>query len=228
MSSDTTRRTFLTAASAAAAGLAAHATFGQVPEAAPARGVMIVGVSCSPRKGKTTATALQAALEAAKGVDPAIEIELIDLAGMKINLTTVPDQPDDLDKVVSRLGEPGVRGIIIGSPVYMGAMTTHCKLLLDRCMSLRRSDFALRNKVGGALAVGGVRNGGQEITLQSILMSLLCQDMVIVGDGKPTAHFGATLLNDGKDSIGGDEFGLTTAKGLGKRVAEVALKLASK
>jgi len=225
MSNDTTRRTFLAAAGAAAAGLTAQAALGQAASEAPKR-IKIVGISCSPRKGKTTAAALQAALYAAKAVDPAIDVELIELAGMKINLVPVPDQPDELDGAIARLGDPAVRGLIIGTPVYMGAMTTLCKLVLDRCMALRRNNFALRDKVGGALAVGGVRNGGQEITLQSILMSLLCQDMIIVGDGKPTAHFGATLLNDGKDSISGDEFGLTTARGLGKRVAEVGLRIA--
>lgn len=228
MSSDTTRRTFLAAAGVAAAGLTAQAALGQVAALAAPKATKIIGISCSPRKGKTTATALQAALESAKAVNEAIEVELIELAGMSIQLQPVPDQPDDLDRVVSQLGDPGVGGIMIGSPVYMGSTTTLCKLLLDRCMSLRRNGFALRDKVGGALAVGGVRNGGQEITIQSILMSLLCQDMIIVGDGKPTAHFGATLLNDGKDSIDADEFGLATARGLGKRVAEVALRLAGK
>jgi len=226
MSSNTTRRTFLAAAGAVAAGLTAQTALGQAAGTAAPKGIKIVGISCSPRKGKTTAAALQAALDAAKSADPAIEVELIELAGMKIDLTSVPDQPDDLAKLVEKLGDPKIAGIIVGTPVYMGTMTTLCKLLFDRCMALRRNNFALRDKVGGALAVGGVRNGGQEITLQSILMSMLCQDMVIVGDGKPTAHFGATLLNNGKDDVSGDEFGLTTAKGLGKRVAEVALRMA--
>jgi len=226
MSNDTTRRTFLTAAGAAAAGLTAQAALGQAAGTAAPKGIKIVGISCSPRKAKTTAAALQAALDSAKSADPAIEVELIELAGMKIDLTSVPDQPDDLAKLVEKLGDPKIAGIIVGTPVYMGTMSTLCKLLFDRCMALRRNNFALRDKVGGALAVGGVRNGGQEITLQSILMSMLCQDMVIVGDGKPTAHFGATLLNNGKDDVSGDEFGLTTAKGLGKRVAEVALRIA--
>jgi hypothetical protein len=50
--------------------------------------------------------------------------------------------------------------------------------------------------------------------------------MIIIGDGRPTAHFGATLVNDGNDSITGDEFGISTATNLGRRIAEVALKLA--
>jgi hypothetical protein len=47
--------------------------------------------------------------------------------------------------------------------------------------------------------------------------------MLVVGDGRPTAHTGATLWNSGKDDISEDEFGLSTAKNLGRRVAEVAL-----
>ena len=41
--------------------------------------ILIVGVSCSPRKGKTTATATQAALDAAGGVNSQIATELFDL-----------------------------------------------------------------------------------------------------------------------------------------------------
>ena len=37
--------------------------------------VRIVGISCSPRKGKTTATAVNVALEAAKEVDERIELD---------------------------------------------------------------------------------------------------------------------------------------------------------
>ena len=50
--------------------------------------------------------------------------------------------------------------------------------------------------------------------------------MIVVGDGQPTAHFGAALVNDGKDSIASDAVGISTAKNLGRHVAEVALKLA--
>ena len=42
--------------------------------------------------------------------------------------------------------------------------------------------------------------------------------------GQPSVRLGATLMND-KDSIAGDEYGLGTARDLGKRVAELALKM---
>ena len=50
------------------------------------------------------------------------------------------------------------------------------------------------------------------------------QNMIVVGDGRPTSHFGATLINT-NDDISKDEFGVGTAKNLGRHVAEVALRL---
>jgi len=73
------------------------------------------------------------------------------------------------------------------------------------------------------LPIGQVRNGGQELTIQSVQAALLCQEMIIVGDGKPTSHTGATLWNPGNDDITGDKFGLDTARNLGRRVAKVIL-----
>jgi hypothetical protein len=52
--------------------------------------------------------------------------------------------------------------------------------------------------------------------------------MIVVGDGQPTSHFGAALVNDGKDSIANDTSGIATAKNLGRHVAEVALRLATR
>jgi hypothetical protein len=53
---------------------------------------------------------------------------------------------------------------------------------------------------------------------------MLCHEVFAVG-GKPSAHQGATLWNAYSDDIMKDEFGITSAKKLGIRVAEAALKL---
>jgi hypothetical protein len=53
---------------------------------------------------------------------------------------------------------------------------------------------------------------------------LMCQDMVVVGDGQPSARIGATFWNQ-SDSIAEDTFGIATGKNLGRRVAQVAGKL---
>jgi len=51
--------------------------------------------------------------------------------------------------------------------------------------------------------------------------------MMIVG-GKPGAHEGATLWNLANDDITKDEFGMDTARKLGIRVAQAAIRLVSK
>ncbi len=68
--------------------LAAGTTTSATSMAAVAQGrkaVKIVGLSCSPRKGKTTAAALSICLEAAQAV-PGVTTELIELAGRNIGV----------------------------------------------------------------------------------------------------------------------------------------------
>lgn len=236
MASTANRRRFLRTAgmgAAAAATLQAALPAVSAESDSAARRVKIIAISGSPRKGKTTAAALKVALDAAKAVAPErIETELIELADLELNgnmaagIPLKPGERDDFPDVAAKLTPAEVGGIIIGSPVYFGCMTSLCKAFLDRCIALRVRQFALANKVGGAVAVGGVRNGGQELTLQAIQAALMCQEMVVVGDGRPTAHTGATVWNNGQDDITQDEFGLSTVKNLGRRVAEVALRMA--
>ena len=233
MGTSVTRRTFLRAAGPGAAAVAATSAL-SATAAENEAAIKIIGVGCSPRKGKTTAQALGICLEAAKGVDPdRVEVELIELAGLKIPAQVVagiplePGEKDDFPEVASKLADPKVAGILVGTPVYFANMTTLCKAFLDRCGMFRKNNFALSGKVGAVVAVGGVRNGGQELTIQSVQAALFCHEMLLVGDGRPTGHFGARLWNDGSDDITQDEFGVTTAKNLGRHVAEVALARSS-
>jgi multimeric flavodoxin WrbA len=224
------RRGFLSTGLAAAALASAEAAPG-----GPASGkqVRIVGVSCSPREGKTTATSVKVALDEAKKVDPRIQTELIDLGGLGIagslGGTTSADaqQPkDDFDlMVLPRLRDPVPDGLIIGSPSYFRSMSALCKAFLERLAVLRSPKLLLADKPVGVLAVGAYRNGGQELVIEQIQAALLCHEVMVVG-GKPPAHQGATLWNAYKDDITKDEFGIESAKKLGIRVAEAALRLA--
>ena len=229
MASDVGRRVFLGAAGAAvAAGIAAQAASAQ--EAA-GQGLKIVGIATSPRKGKTTAAAVSACLEAAKEAAPGIGTELIELAGLAIPAHVVAGVPlaegerDDFPAIATKLADPAVRGIIVGSPVYFNNMTGLCKAFLDRCAMFRRG-FVLSGRAAAALAVGGARNGGQELTIQSIQAALLSHEMLVVGTSRPTGRIGAALWNQG-DDITKDEFGLACAKDLGRHVAQVALRLSA-
>jgi len=224
------RRTFLSTGLAAAALASAEAAPG-----GPASGkqVRIVGVSCSPREGKTTATSVKVALDEARKVDPHIQTELIDLGGLQIAgslggaTSADAQQPkDDFDlMVLPRLRDPIPDGLIIGSPSYFRSMSALCKAFLERLAVLRSPKLLLADKPVGVLAVGAYRNGGQELVIEQIQAALLCHEVMIVG-GKPSAHQGATLWNAYKDDITKDEFGIESAKKLGTRVAEAALRLA--
>lgn len=216
------RKFFTTSIAAGAAATLASTT----AKAADKKSVKILGVSCSPRKGKTTATAVKAALDAAKEVDPRIEVELIDLGGMQIaGSSGTSSQPsDDFEKILPKLKDPVPDGLIIGSPSYFRTMSALCKAFLERLAVLRKPDLLLADTPVGVLAVGAYRNGGQELVIGQIQAAMLCHEAVIVG-GKPGAHQGATLWNAFNDDITKDEFGMATAKQLGTRVAEAAIRL---
>jgi len=219
-----TRRSFFGTAGAAA--LAGAATTAGAQTANPET-VRIVGVSCSPREGKTTATAVKAALDATKQVDARIKTELLDLGGMQIAGWPGDGKPpkDDFDRILPKLKDPVPDGLIIGSPSYFRTMSALCKAFLERLAVLRKPKLLLADKPVGVLAVGAFRNGGQELVIEQIQAAMLCHEMMLVG-GKPGAHQGATLWNAYNDDITKDEFGMDTARKLGIRVAEAALRLA--
>jgi multimeric flavodoxin WrbA len=225
MKEDVTRRQFLGVASTAAVAGALTATIAQGAEVAPKGKVLrILGIACSPRKGMTTAKAVQAALDAAKSTDPRIEVELIDLGGLSIAGYSPKPPPDDFTTILPKLQDPALGGLIIGSPAYFRGMSSLCKAFIERCAPLRDPKMLLASKPVGVVAVGAFRNGGQEMTIEQIQAAMLCFGMIAVGGNAP-AFQGATVLST-KDDISADELGLDTARKLGAHVAEVALRLA--
>ena len=197
----------------------------------------IIGINCSPRKGKTTFYALEQCLNTARKDQSEIETEIIELGGMEIHGCSACGQckkalacsiNDDFVNIIPQLKDSEVKAIITGTPVYMGTMTSQCKAFLDRTVMFRRNGVLFRNRVGGVLAVGGVRNGGQELTIQAVHAAMLCHDMVVVSDGMDTSHFGGALYSGIENGIENDEVGLTTARNLGKRIAEMAMTICGK
>ena len=227
MTRNFTRRTFLQTAGTVAA---VSAGTGALAAEADSKPIKILGICCSPRKGKTTATALKICLQAAEGVSDDVEVELIELAGLAIpgevaaGIELPQGHPDDFPAVAEKIRDPKVAGLIIGTPVYFGNMTSLCKAFLDRCQVFR-GDFVLSDKVGGVVAVAGGRNGGQELTIRSVHNCLLGQAMIIVGDGPPSGHWGGTVWSGHPGGVTSDEYGLGTARNLGRRVADIALRL---
>jgi len=221
------RRLFLGAAAASVAALPGFAS-----AAAPAAGsVKIIGIVGSLRKGKSTYKAMDLALESAKKVSPAIATEIIELSGLNLDPyiavgSKSSDRPDDCPGVREKLVAPDVFGVLMCSPVYMGIVSSPLKQLFERMLAFRQGGFPLKNKVGGAIAVVGGRNTGVELILQQLIMFMLSQEMILVGDGKPGDHWGGTMQSQG-DELSKDEGSLSTVRGVGKRVAEIALRMAA-
>lgn len=233
MTDHLTRRGFFMGAAgvAAASGIASAVHAAEEGDAASAGGkIKIVGIACSPREPSTTAASVQVCLDAAKEIDPdRIEVQLIKLAGLHINgslaagIPLAPGEKDDFPSLIPQLSDPSVAGWIIGSPVYFGNMSSLCKAFLERLMVFRKEGFTLSNKVAGALAVGSARNGGQELTVRSIQTSLFGQEMIVVGESRPTAHFGPGVWNSQEfKDITDDAVGMAAVRNLGRRVAQVA------
>lgn len=221
MNENVTRRNFI--ATAGVAALATGSTSTLAAQSGSGNALRILGVSCSPRKGMTTAKAVQLALDAAKSVDPRIQTELIDLGGLSIAPWSPKPPEDDMKNILPKFQDPALGGVMIGSPCYFRALSGLAKCFLERLTPLREPKMVLAEKPFGVVAVGAFRNGGQELTIEQIQAILLCYGMIPVG-GNPPAFQGATVLST-KDDIGGDELGLDTVKKLGMHVGQVALRL---
>lgn len=226
MDSSVDRRSFLGFAGASAALATASAVAGAEPPPGPAaKPILLLGIACSPRPGKTTATAVRTALDAAAAVDPRLRTELLDLGGRRIAGWSPTPVPDDFDALLPRLKDPALGGLIIGSPSFFRSLSSLCKAFIERCMPLRDPPSPLAGKPVGALAIAGNRNGGQELVVQQILVAMLSYGMLPVG-GQAPSFLGGTLWNRAGDDLAQDEDGLQTARLLGRQVARVALRLA--
>ena len=62
---------------------------------------------------------------------------------------------DDMTKILTALQKAD--GIIVASPVYFGSVTAQLKAVFDRTIPLRRQGSHLKDKVGCAVSVGGVK-----------------------------------------------------------------------
>jgi multimeric flavodoxin WrbA len=206
--------------------------------------VEVIGVSGSPRRGNTLIL-LERALEGARSF-PSVKTKLHELRKLKIEpcigcfrcshtktKTPCPTWEDDMERLYAELAR--ANGLILATPVYYGTVSGLLKNFMDRTEPLSRygkTSFraALKDKVGGGIAVGANRNGGQETTLLAIQHFFFVQDLIVVGTstaGVPGCYLGAaatTYPEKGRNrkAVEEDRLGMNAAYALGRRVAEVA------
>ena len=182
----------------------------------------ILGISGSPNKNGSTAYAVHYALDVLD--KDGLETRYLSLSGRDIHPcigcwkcieTGECIFDDDMNEILD--GMRWCDGLILASPVYYGLITGQMKVMMDRSVPVRayKGAFGMAGKVGGGIACGGFRNGGQELTLQCIQTYMLQQNMRVVSDGPPYAHSGATIVGKAED----DELGLKTVTNLAKNMA---------
>jgi len=125
---------------------------------------------------------------------------------------------ENFDEILADMCD--AKAIIIGSPTYFANVPAKLKDLMDKTIILRRHGRKLKNKIGGAISVGGSRNGGQEYVILAIHNFMLVHEMIVVGD-KDTAHFGGIAIARNLGDVLNDKDGLETCENLAKRIVEV-------
>ena len=166
--------------------------------------IHVLGVSGSPRADGATRRLVQAALVGAEAV-PSATTEYLSLAGRSIAPCNGCGPCIDrgacvIDDDMQGLYEPLLAAdvILLGTPVYYGAPTALVRAFMERVQGLGSSEKRLRLKIGGAIATGQGRNGGQETALQSIHLWFHINDMLPVGITTPSGQWGPTAQS-GRD-----------------------------
>lgn len=185
------------------------------------------------RHGATAALAR----EAARGIES--------VAGCHARLRTVPAVSPVSEAVEGAVPDDGppfathddlreCAGALFGSPTRFGNMAAPLKYFIDSTSSLWVSGD-LAGKPAGVFTSTASPHGGQESTLLSMMIPLLHHGMVIVGI--PYTERGVNETDGGGGPYGASHLArderkskLTAmekelARALGKRIAEVALKL---
>jgi NAD(P)H dehydrogenase (quinone) len=157
-------------------------------------------------------------------------VEVAKAAGFK------PDISHPVIESIDKLAE--YDAIIVGSPTRFGRMSSQMASFLDQAGGLWMRG-ALNGKVGAAFTSTATQHGGQEVTLFSIITNLLHFGLTIVGldygyagqMGVKEVHgnspYGASTIADGDGSRQPSQVDLDGARYQGRRVAEVAAKLAA-
>ena len=167
------------------------------------------------------------------------------VSGAQAKLRTVPAVATVIDKPQPAVPDSGppyatyeelrdCDGLVLGSPTRFGNMAAPLKYFLDGTSTLWVGG-ALAGKPAGVFTSTQTHHGGQETTLMSMLLPLLHHGMVVVGlpyteaaltqtrsGGTP---YGASHVAHGSETPRLTDEERVLAQALGRRVAEIAVKL---
>ncbi len=196
--------------------------------------IKILAVSFSPRPKGNTVAVLEEAADSAASV-PGVTVEHYSLAGKKIAPCIGCNRCGDLgtccfkdsfQEFMEKWLEAD--GLIYASPVYHYAVPAVAKAAIEKLSHVMFARFNRRvprfSKVGGVLAQGSSRYGGQEAVLQFLINSLLIMNCIPVAGETPSSYVGAPGFAPTweRGSIKQDTESIAVARDVGRRVAEMA------
>ena len=200
-------------------------------------------INGSPRKNKSCNFLLDKAIEGINSVSEDFEINKVQIADYKISPCTGCDQclrppndcplaeNDDTKKLEALIF--GSSAVLIAAPNYFGSVSSQIKVLIDRSRPWKMKNYMLKDVIFAPMASTGLRNGGEGV-ISDLINFALIQGMIVVGntEGSPVLEGNIPITSlqkfGMKEFVGkgeSDELGGKIAKDLGKRVAELLLRL---
>lgn len=201
---------------------------------------LIVG---SPRKNRSCNFLMDKCAEGIKSVSGDFNINKIFISDFNLSPCNGCDQclkapyecplaaKDDTKRIEPFILD--VDAILISSPTYFGSVSSYIKVLIDRSRPWKMNNYKLKDKVFAPLASQGLRNGGAGGVIADLVNFALIQGMICVSAiGNPVLeeNIPITSLQKfglkeflGKGEI--DELAGKVANNLGKRVAELLLRI---
>ena len=129
----------------------------------------------------------------------------------------------DIDKLKAQL--VSADAILLSGPVYFGDRASLIQELIDVLKRDNDLSYILRGKLFGGISIGAKRNGGQETTLIYQILDMTSLGFIAVGnDSETTSQYGGTCVAGDIGSIIRDEYGINTAMGVGRRLANLLIK----
>jgi multimeric flavodoxin WrbA len=191
---------------------------------------LLLGICGSPRNEGTEFAVQYALTYAREKFD--FETEFWTVRAKKINFCINCDYcvnekkgcvfKDDMLELYPKL--ENAKFLLFGTPVFQGNLSGQLKTVMDRCRALvAKNPEVFKEKYGVAIAVGGDRNGGQEIAIRTILDFYQQNHVISLSGGAFGANLGASLWSKdhGKKGVETDEEGLRAVRKIIKRLAEL-------
>jgi len=200
-------------------------------------------INGSPRKNRSCNFLINQAIEGIKSVSEEFEINKIQIGDFKLSPCNGCDQclrppndcplaeEDDTKKLEDLI--LGSNAILIAAPNYFGSVSSQIKVLIDRSRPWKMKKYLLKDVIFAPMAATGLRNGGSGV-ISDLINFALIQGMIIVGNalGSPVLEGNIPITSlqkfNMKEFVGKgetDELAGLIAKDLGKRVAELVLKI---